>query len=389
MLKILKIILLMAACTGLPATASKVVEETISIGSASRILIDSKVLGENRNLLIHLPDSYTKSNKAYPVLYLLDGERHFNHSIIATQLLQKHERIPELIIIAILNNGTRQRDLNFEKENFTQFIKNELITYVDNNYRTTGLNTLYGHSLAGFFTVNLLAHKPELFRNYIAASPVLQGDELAIYKKALTNSHKNNTSEKSLYFTLSNEAEEGKEVTNALNNFVKLLTERPPEKLNWHYEFLANQTHSTVSYLTFFNGLTHVFKGYQAPRFSSYQEYRDFGGMHSMETHYKKRAETYGTDKNIPEDTLLNLASMLLSNSQLRAALSLYRQLTNDFPDSAESFSGLGQVYNLLNQSDKSIMAHQKAVRLANKQSPAWQQELFQSRLDKVNERAQ
>jgi len=38
---------------------------------------------------------------------------------------------------------------------------------------------------------------------------------------------------------------------------------------------------------------------------------------------------------------------------------------------------------------DKSIEAHKKAVRLADKLNPQWQQKRFQSRLDRVNETAQ
>jgi len=395
MLKILKPLLLMAACIVLPATASNVVEEIRTIGKASRISIDSNVLKENRNLLVHLPDSYTESNKRYPVLYLLDGERHFNHAIMATQLLQKQQRVPELIIVAITNTrpwgsdgGSRQRDLGYEKENFTRYLKNEVMSYVNNNYRTTGLNTLFGHSLAGYFSASLLATQPEIFKNYIAASPVLQDEEIDIYKKILNNSKAKNTAEKSFYFSLASEDEaRRKAVTDALNNFVKLLTEQPPEKLNWYYAFFDNQTHSTIYYPTFFPGMTYVFKSYQAPRFSSYNQYKDFGGMQGMEAHYQKRAEIYGTDKNIPEITLLNVASMLLNEGKTEDALQMYSKLTNNFPESARSFSGLGQVYSSMKQYNKSITAHRTAVKLGEKQSPEWRKRRFQSRLDKVNEK--
>jgi predicted alpha/beta superfamily hydrolase len=395
--KMLKIFLLMVACIGLEATASNVVEEIRTVGNASRISIDSKVLKENRNLLVHLPDNYSESSKRYPVLYLLDGERHFNHAIMATQVLQNDERVPELIIVAITNshiwgsdNSSRQRDLGYERENFTLYIKNEVMPYVNNNYRTSGLNTLFGHSLAGFFSSDLLATQPELFKNYIAASPVLQNYEIGIYEKILSKSKLKNTTEKSFYFSLASEDEaRRKSVTDALNNFVKLLTEQPPEKLNWHYEFFDNQTHSTIYYPTFFPGMTYVFKSYQAPRFASYKAYMNFGGIQGMEAHYQKRAEIYGTDKNIPENTLLNVASMLLNNDQPEAALNLYRKLTNDFPESARSFSGLGQVYSAMKQFNKSITAHQTAVKLAEKHSPAWRKRLFKSRLEGVNKTVQ
>jgi len=395
--KIFKVFLLVAACITFPTTASNAIEEIRTIGNVTRISIDSKVLEENRDFLVHLPENYRTSNKRYPVLYLLDGERHINHAIIATQLLQQQERIPELIIVAITNthtwgsdNSTRQRDLEIEKENFTLYIKNEVMSYVNKNYQTTGLNTLFGHSLAGYFSADLLATQPNLFNNYIAASPVLQDYEIDIYKKILTNSKKENIAEKSFYFTLSSEDKaRRKEVTYALNNFVNLLTEKSPKNINWHYQFFENQTHSTIYFPTFFPGMTYVFKSYQAPRFSSYKEYMDFGGMHEMKNHYKKRAEIYGIGKNIPEKALLNLASMLLNEGKTEAALQLYTTLTNDFPSSARSFSGLGQVYSTMKQYIKSITAHQIAIKLGEKQSPAWRKRLFQSRLDIVNKRVQ
>ena len=194
------------------------------------------------------------------------------------------------------------------------------------------------------------------------------------------------TPDKSLYFTLSNEAEESKLYSDAFNNFVKLLTENPPKNLDWHYEFLTNHTHMTTSIPAFYNGITHVFSSYQAPRFASYRAYLDFGGMQGMEAHYNKRAKIYGIDKNIPEKTLLNLASLLLNEGKTEESLNVFLTLTNDFPESAASFSGLGQVYHSMKQYDKSIIAHQKAVSLSTKLNPDWQQERFQSRLNKVNE---
>lgn len=265
-LKIYNLVILVITFFSLSTIASSVVEKNISIGVGSQILIDSKVLKENRSLLVSLPDGYTKSNNRYPVLYLLDGERHFNHSILATRLLNEQKRAPELIIVAIQNaEGARQRDFSFKKENFTLFLKNEVMAYVNKTYRTTGLNTLYGHSLTGYYTMNLLVSHPELFKNYIAASPPMQANDSEIYNKVLRIINAKDILDKSLYFTSANPAEEKKAVTQSINHFVKLLTEKSPEKLLWNYERLNDETHITGYYLTFFKGMTHVFKNYQTP----------------------------------------------------------------------------------------------------------------------------
>ena len=389
---ILKTILLVSACITLPASATSVVEEIRTVGNASRISIDSTVLNETRDVLVHLPKGYATSNKHYPVLYLLDGDRHFNHAITATEFLQTQERVPELIVVAITNTrawgeggGTRGRDLGYKRHDFTRYIENEVMPYVNTHYRTTGLNTLFGHSLAGYFATDLLATKPDLFKNYIAASPVLQGDEVSIYENLLATRKAKNAAEKSIYFTLSSGDEaRNPAVTQAINNFAKLLKQKTPENLDWHYEFVANQTHSTIFYPTFFSGMSYVFKSYHAPHFARYDEYLDFGGMPALEAHYKNRAAIYGTDERIPELTLVNLARMLLNEGKTEDAHQLYRALTTDFPQSAASFSGLGQVYSLMAQYDKSIEAHKEAVRLGKKFNPLWQQRRFQSRLDTV-----
>lgn len=374
-------VLLLTILISANTLALSVTEEVRTIGKASRITLDSDVLKEQRTLQVHLPDSYRKSNKRYPVLYLLDGERHFNHAILAVQLLQQQERIPELIIVAVTNtqswgsdNNSRQRDFGQHPERFTRYLSNEVMSYVDKKYRTSGLNTLFGHSLAGYFAAELLATQPDLFKNYIAASPVLQGSEVAIYQRILKNTQNKNTPEKSFYFTLaSGDEARRKSVTDALNNFVALLTQQSPAQLNWHFEFFDNQTHSSIYFPTLFPGLSYVFNSFQAPHFVDVQQYRDFGGMKGLEEHYRKRAGDYGLDNSIPKETLLNLAKMLLNHNKMEQALPIYLAVSNKFPTSAAAFSGLEQVYGSMKLYDQSVKAHQTAVKLGAQGSPEWQ----------------
>ena len=373
----------------LPASASEPFEETISIGKAQRLSIYSKAQQQNRHLLIHLPKNYAETNKPYPVLYLIDGNRHFKHAIISTQLLQQQDRVPEMIIVAISNNEMQHHDPDLGKKKFVHFIKDEVMPYVNKHYRTSGLNTLYGHTKAGWITVELLAEHPELFHNYISVSAPLQFDQVRLYKQISANSKAGKMRDKSLYIALASEAEETKLYSDAFEHFVRLLTEAPPKNLHWRHEWLTNHTHMTTSIPAFYNGMTHVFNSFQAPRFASYQEYNDFGGMQGLADFYKERARIYGTEKNIPEKTLLNLGQLLLDQEQMEQALQLYSILTHDFPESAASYSGLGQVYNAMQQYDKSVKAHQKAVKLAINRSPDWQQSRFQSRLDSAINSAQ
>src|SRR3954471_19240522 len=88
---------------------------TITIGRIDSVW--SPTLKENRNYIVYTPPGYAQSPylpRAYPVLYLLDGDAHF-HSV--TGLLQFLGTgingtyvVPEMIVVAIPNTN-RTRDL--------------------------------------------------------------------------------------------------------------------------------------------------------------------------------------------------------------------------------------------------------------------------------------
>ena len=117
----------------------------------------SKVLSEERELLIHLPDDYEKSEKKYPVIYVLDGNGHFKHATTAITYLKSQNHMPAAILIGITNkSGMRNRDLGDGNSEFWTYIKSEVVSFVENNYRTSGHKTIFGHSMAGAFVMRRL-----------------------------------------------------------------------------------------------------------------------------------------------------------------------------------------------------------------------------------------
>jgi predicted alpha/beta superfamily hydrolase len=145
-------------------------------------MIHSKVLGEDRTLLVRLPEDYGKSDKKYPVLYKLDGakENFLQAFSAAYYLFDMTENAPELIIVGI-ENTDRNRDMipDQRANNFIQFIKSELIPFVDKNYRTNDFRILCGQSLSSIFALYSFLEQPNLFDAYILGS-------FGLYKESLT-----------------------------------------------------------------------------------------------------------------------------------------------------------------------------------------------------------
>jgi hypothetical protein len=89
-------------------------DNKIVIGSIDSIY--SKVLNEQRKIWISLPSSYGRglnAAKKYPVIYLLDGDGHFQSvAALLKQFSTNGNSVsPEMIIVGITNTN-RTRDLS-------------------------------------------------------------------------------------------------------------------------------------------------------------------------------------------------------------------------------------------------------------------------------------
>ncbi len=169
------------------------------------INITSKINGVTYPIFVALPGSYFITEKTYPVVYMLDAYSSFGIMVQVARLLAFDKELPEVIIVGISSEGGskefnygRARDftptqIQLEKlpeefrstfpisggaEKFLGFIKDELIPFVESNYRfSPGDRTLEGHSLGGLFVFYSLFKEPGLFKRYIAISPALLWDD--------------------------------------------------------------------------------------------------------------------------------------------------------------------------------------------------------------------
>ncbi len=76
-------------------------------------IIPSKILNEERTLLIHLPEDYAHNSTSYPVLFLLYGDHvttYFGETVSILDRLGQTGRIPEMLLVAVTNTD-RYRDL--------------------------------------------------------------------------------------------------------------------------------------------------------------------------------------------------------------------------------------------------------------------------------------
>lgn len=241
----------------------------IIIGST--FTIQSKILNEERTCLISLPDSYSDSSQVarkYPIIILLDGYTHFKTaSGIAHFMSSNRNRnnlMPESIIIAI-ENVDRERDFTITKiktkrpnnmgggKNFLNFIENELIPYIDKNYRTETSRTLVGHSLGGLLTLNSYMDKNSVFNAYISIDPSIWWNEEMMKNKV--DSISSESFNKKLYIATANQGEANYERNKKRHDyFYTLLTKKSKEPLNVEIKYFEEENHRSVPLRALYEG---------------------------------------------------------------------------------------------------------------------------------------
>ena len=113
---------------------------TVSVGN--RYSIQSTAFNTERELKIYVPDGYETSDKSYPVLYLLDGQRWYFQAVSYQRLFHEYGYTPDFIIVGIDTNDSGRYGFFQNSEKLTEFLSKDLITF-DPTTKTEQINTVY------------------------------------------------------------------------------------------------------------------------------------------------------------------------------------------------------------------------------------------------------
>ncbi|HUU04723.1 MAG TPA: alpha/beta hydrolase-fold protein [Patescibacteria group bacterium] len=235
-------VLILVLLTLLSARAVCSQDEGNLLAVANYLKIPSRIMNEERTIVVSLPYLYDRLGKRYPVLYVLDGEDITLSSFIGMARFFSPQRIPEMIIVGVLNTNrnrdlfaTRVEGLPDTKEDgairFLSFLSKELIPYVDTHYRTTSHRTIYGQSAGGQFAIFSLLTDPEVFDAYLASSPVIGYSDQVLLNKAEAFFKPGKVLNKSLYVYYG--TTDYHSVTERIPLLESIIRKNPPQGFTW------------------------------------------------------------------------------------------------------------------------------------------------------------
>jgi len=339
--------------------------QPVVVGQSQRL--HSSVLDEDRTYRVHLPASYSwAKDRKYPVLYLLDGQTHFQHTLGSVDYLAAQGDIPEMIVVA-LDSTVRIRDFTQTDwatawvggggaPNFKRFLSTELIPNVEKTYRADGFRVLVGHSAGGQFVLYCLTSEPSLFQAYFAFSPSLDWDD-NLPQKSLAKSFESAQSLKAfLYVARSDDF--GRALAD-YETLVDTLKTKSPKGFRWYSQAYPEETHGSVALLAQIDSLRRLYAGY---RFHPDQLAK---GVEFAEKHFADVSNTINWPLPVPEGVINELAYEALATGKTEAALTLFKRNVAANPNSANAYDGLSDAYKKAENWSEALKAAERAVALA------------------------
>jgi predicted alpha/beta superfamily hydrolase len=371
-------------------------DNKIVIGKVDSVY--STILKEQRKVWVYTPNMKSGAQnpgQRYPVLYLLDGDGHFESVAGMIQQLSQvngNTIVPEMIIVGIPNTD-RTRDLtpthiisdppmmdsNSSKntgggENFTAFIEKELFPHIDSIYPTQPFRVLIGHSFGGLTVMNIITNHTKLFNAYIAIDPSMWfGKEqfLKATQQKLATQKYNGTS---LYVGIANTMPDGMTVEKmkkdtsldtrhirsifAMDKFIK---DNPGNGLKYASKYYGDDDHGSVPLISEYDGLRFIFSWYRF-KFSR-ADFMEPGTeiVQKMKQHYQTISKEFGFKVSPPEMEINGLGYNALSLKQYAKAAALFELNIENYPESGNVYDSYADVLIAQKDTIKAIANYKKA----------------------------
>src|SRR5215211_5875111 len=342
------------------------------------IKINSAVLGEERTILVRVPQGYETNKQRYPVLYMTDGNAHIGHTSSTIEFLARNGRMSEMIVVGI-NNTDRTRDLSPThvtttvagggsalqfptsggSDKFLKFIETELIPNIEKSYRVQPYRILAGHSLGGLFAIHAMVSRPELFHSYVAVSPALQWDNQVAVKRAEDFFKARKEWDATLFMSLGHEPGP---IEDGFHQLKQVLEKNQTKGFQWDAQLLDDEDHGSVVLRSHYLALRKVFDGWQIPRDPDTGAVA--GDFKSVEEHYQKLSKKFRYNIAVPENLINQMGYQSLFAGRSDEAITIFKTNVERYPESANVYDSLAEAYERGGKLELAAPLYEKAQTL-------------------------
>lgn len=348
---------------------SETSKSTGSPNPPTNITLKSELLGEERNIYIQLPEGYGKVKRAYPVLFVMDGEWLFEIVRANVRFYAEVEVmgniLPQMIIVGI-ENVDRDRDFvptpdpqdppmfktAGKADLFAEFLAQELFPYLERNFHALPNRTVVGWSFSGLFALYAAIQQQDLFDTFLCFGPAIWWDDELVVKLFKEIPIKN---KKRAVITCGSD-EKGGAVYESVQSLLKTLEGEKLENFNYEYIEFEEVGHSWSVPQAVAQGLIHLFKGY-VPK----DEIKSF---EQLKEYYNHLSDLWGYEVIPPDWLLLDLMNGLWASDDREGAFEVLELLLTYHPDSSLVHFYRGKFRSLIDQIPEAIESYREAIQV-------------------------
>ncbi len=346
----------------IPAVFGQQNETDIQLGKS--IAFHSKTLNRDLNISLYLPSDYGTGGTRYPVLYD-PNDFLFKYDAGTVELLSIMNSIPRTIVVGTpgIQGGYvptpyEQRGTEPTAADLTlKFYRDELIPFVEKNYRTANYRILCSHSVGGLLTMYTLFSQPDLFSAYIASSPWFQANDQYWLKNIDRMFKAESLQNKTLFMTV------GKDETDLTRNtYVELekwMNKKDLKGLRWKSVWFDGVDHGSMVGKSLYDGLLYVFDGWKIP-----DSVLASGDVARIESHLEATAKRFvAIDQPvIPENRLNALGYRFIQEGSYDKAVDILGYNVRLYPDSPNTYDSLAEAYFTKGDRENAIKYYKLAV---------------------------
>jgi hypothetical protein len=300
---------------------------------------------------------------------------------------------PEMIVVGIPNTD-RTRDLTpthiisdppfadstFSKtsgggEKFIAFIEKELIPHIDSIYPAQPYRMLIGHSLGGLTVMNAFVHHTKLFNAYVSIDPSMWWDNKKLLietKNALATRDFKGTS---LFLGIANTMPDGMDTLKARTDTTldtrhirailelsSYLNGSKKNALKSKSKYYGSDDHGSVPLIAEYDALHFIFDFYPMKLTKDENMVMNKDVVSKIEKHYEDVSKQLGYKVKLPESMVNSMGYQKLTSKNFEMAEYLFKLNIANYPESANTYDSLGDLYDAKGDKENAILNYKKAL---------------------------
>ena len=400
-----KILLLFFLCSWVMSMIEA--QESGAVASRIELELESKILDQTRRVFIDLPASYHQGQDHHHVLYLFDAhwKQLAEAGVAIARYLEDVGDVYPLIIVGVeqierskeftppLKSKVDENDWYGEAEAFQAFLKQELVPYIDEHFRTHPFRVAIGHSLGGLFVTHALIQDRDLFQAVIAISPAYRYDKEQLLEQLPSWLYKGGLSNNRLYFTNGDQGNTDVLFLPSVQKADSILQAQATPDFRWKFEFLPGEDHNTTPLPSMSKGLKYVYEEWYMSDslMTGIFDTQSLDPLVEVVKHYSILSERVGYNVVPPASLLNSVGYVYMGNEEPEKALTVFQLALGYYPEDANLYDSKGEALEAAGQLEQARdhykMALDRIDYYQNEEDRSYYESVFSDHLKAVEEK--